>query len=248
MFGSFGMEAGRSSGAALRRLGFHGVGRSLCGLVILLALPLAAFHGLALLRALDARGAFAALVGALLGMLAADGITGLVHWACDTWGDERTPWVGPSLIRSFREHHREPRAMLEHDWIEVNREPAMAATVALVILSLPGIQRALEGQVFVYGFVCCFIVYAALANQLHCWSHVERPPRFVRVLQRCGLILSPVRHARHHRGACTRAYCISTGWLNPALDRFGFWRALERGIAFATGVQPRTAGRDERVD
>ena len=48
-----------------------------------------------------------------------------------TWGDDHTRWIGPSLIRSFREHHRDPRAMLGHDWIEVNREPAIAASVVV---------------------------------------------------------------------------------------------------------------------
>jgi len=219
------------------------MGQGLCGFAILLALPLAAVQLLTLFAALDARSALPALLAALLGVLAADAVTGLVHWACDTWGDEQTPYFGPSLIRAFREHHRDPRAMLEHDWIEVNREPAIAATAALLLLLLPGAQRALEGHAALQAFLCFFIAYSALANQLHRWSHVPRPPLAVRGLQRCGLILSPTRHARHHRAPYIGAYCISTGWLNPVLDLAGFWRLLERGVTRFTGIPPRDGSR-----
>jgi ubiquitin-conjugating enzyme E2 variant len=77
---------------------------------------------------------------------------------------------------------------------------------------------------------------------------VERPPRLVRGLQRCGLILSPAHHARHHRAPNTTAYCISTGWLNPALDLAGFWRKLERGVTRLTGLRPRATTPLETVD
>ncbi len=218
---------------------FRFPGRSLCGGAILLAIPLTAAHGAALLVSLDAGSLPPALAGLCLGALLADGLTGLVHWACDTWGDEQTRWIGPSLIRSFREHHRDERAMLAHDWIEVNREPAIAASAVLTLLLLPAAQRIFDGHTFAYAFVCSFIAYGAAANQLHQWAHMDRPPRWVRLAQRGGMVLSPERHARHHRGQQTSDYCISTGWLNPALDRSGFWRALERGISLFTRAQPR---------
>lgn len=218
---------------------FRFSGRGFCGGAILLAIPLTAAHGAALLVSLDAGGLAPALAGLWLGALIADGLTGLVHWACDTWGDDHTRWIGPSLIRSFREHHCEPRAMLGHDWIEVNREPAIAASVVLLLLLLPAAQRALDGHTFAYAFLCSFVAYGAAANQLHQWAHMDRLPRWVYLAQRGGVILSPERHARHHRGPRTSDYCISTGWLNPALDRSGFWRALERGISLGTGAQPR---------
>jgi hypothetical protein len=69
------------------------------------------------------------LAGLWLGAWAADLVTGLVHWACDTWGDERTRWLG------------------------------------------------------------------------------------------AGLVLTPERHARHHRPPHTGDYCIAGGWLDPALAR-----------------------------
>ena len=214
-------------------------GRLLCGGAILLGLPLAAAHTLHLIAGLDARNAGWAAVGALCGALAADGLTGLVHWACDTWGDERTRVLGPGLIRSFREHHRDPRAMLRHDWIEVNREPGVAAMLALLLISLPASQHALAGHAAAHAFIVALILYGAAANQLHRWAHADSPPRLVRHLQRSGLILSPARHAVHHQAPYASAYCISTGWLNPTLDAIGFWRRLERAITRLAGIRAR---------
>ena len=204
-----------------------------------LALALGVANAGLLLAALGPHTAIPAGLAALCGALVADAVTGLVHWACDTWGDERTRLLGPHLIRSFREHHRDPGAMLRHDWIEVNREPGVAAALALVLLSLPPMRAALAEHAALHAFLLALLAYGASANQLHLWAHAEAPPRPVRILQRCGLILAPEHHARHHRAPRTSAYCISTGWLNPALDALGFWRALERAITRLTGVRAR---------
>lgn len=183
------------------------------------------------------------LVGAgmAVGALAADFATGLVHWAFDTYGDERTPLVGPSVIRSFREHHHAPRALGAHDGLEVNGQPAIAASGLFALLALPGARVVLHADPFTYAFAWSLLAVGALGNQLHQWSHQTDPPRLVGGLQRAGWILSARAHARHHGGGHDRAYCIATGWCNGVLDAFGFWRALERILERATGIPPRAA-------
>ncbi len=207
------------------------------------ALPVAALlalgHGVQLAGLIEASNAISLIAGLLLGALAADGLSGLVHWACDTWGSESTPWLGPGLIHSFREHHRDPRAMLEHDWIEVNGEVAAAACAGLVVLTLAGSALDLRQYPFAYAFIVSSIGVSALANQLHQWAHTIEPPGLVRVLQRTRLILTPSLHELHHQSPHTTGYCISTGWLNPALDRAHVWRSFERGIEALTGERPR---------
>lgn len=222
--------------------------RRLSGILILLAIPLTAGHLASLAASFDGSGVVPVLFGLWLGAAAIDGLTGLVHWGCDTWGDEHTRWIGPGLIRGFREHHRDPRAMLVHDWVVVNREPAVAATAALLILATPAVHGLVVSHAAVYAFLCSFIAYGAAANQLHCWAHQDRPPAWIAALQRAGLVLSPERHARHHRAPRTSSYCISTGWLNPLLDAIGFWRALERGVSRLTGARPRAALPAEPLD
>lgn len=186
------------------------------------------------------------LAGAALGILCADFVTGAVHWACDTWGSERTPLLGQALIRSFREHHRLPRAMLGHDWIEVNGSAATAAALAWAIFTLAPAVPRLEMAPFAHAFFWALASVAPLGNQLHRWAHTRVPPRPVRWLQRARLVLSPGPHARHHRAPHTAAYCIATGWANPLLDAVGFWRGLERCIARVTGVAPRAASKSRK--
>ncbi len=231
-----------------RAVGQGRVVRALVATLMLAGIPLFAVFVSRNLVPLDARGALFALLGGVGGLLVIDLVTGIVHWACDTWGDERTPLVGPTLIRSFIEHHHMPQKMLEHDWIEVNREPALAVLIALVILTLPASERALEGQPLLAGFLASLALSGALANQLHQWAHMPRPPRLVRGLQRAGLVMDARRHARHHQPPHLQAYCIATGWLNPPLDALEFWRGLERQISRWTGEAPRTAGRSAGME
>lgn len=198
-------------------------------------------HGVDLVRNLGGGAGFAALAGLLLGAAAADFATGVVHWACDSYGDERTPAVGRLLIRSFREHHRHPRAMLAHDAIEVNGLPAVVVLLGLGVLALPGARDALHGSPFVHAFALALLAVSALGNQLHRWAHTAAAPRIVRGLQRRGWILSPHGHARHHRPPHASTYCTATGWCNAPLDAVGLWRGLERAVERATGAAPRTA-------
>ena len=68
----------------------------------------------------------------------------------------------------------------------------------------------------------------------------RRPaPAPIRALQRWGALLSPEVHANHHRAPFDRYYCITHGWLNPALTRLHFFRALEWFIVRTTGAAPR---------
>ena len=218
----------------------HSVAHVLCALGVAAAVPLHLVLTLRLVAGLDAAAGLPFLAGLALGALAADLFTGLVHWGCDTWGSARTPLIGPTLIHSFREHHVHPEAMREHDWVFVNREPAIAATVALAALLTPAGAGAIAGHPLLQGFLCAFIGLGAGANQLHAWAHAERAPGVVRWLQRRRLVLSPNAHARHHHAPNLDAYCISSGWLNPPLDAIGFWRGLERAIQAVTGVAPRS--------
>jgi ubiquitin-conjugating enzyme E2 variant len=212
-----------------------------CGLVLAVAAcgVLGAVHLAYWLSLLDVAAIVPALAGLLLGALVADLVTGGVHWACDTWGDEHTRWIGGGLIASFREHHRDPRAMLAHDWIEVNGQPAAGAAVGFGVLAWPDAREWIGDRAWLHAFVWSLFAVGALANQLHRWSHTVSPPRWVRRLQRAGWIISPRGHARHHRPPHTGNYCIATGWLNGPLDACGFWRALERAITRISGEIPR---------
>jgi plasmanylethanolamine desaturase len=60
------------------------------------------------------------LVIPVLGFIAADFASGMVHFLCDNFGTPETPWLGPSFIKSFRDHHTDPKGITRHDFLEVN--------------------------------------------------------------------------------------------------------------------------------
>ena len=49
------------------------------------------------------------LISIPIGILFMDFVSGLAHWAGDTWGNEYWPILGKSFIRPFREHHTDQK-------------------------------------------------------------------------------------------------------------------------------------------
>jgi ubiquitin-conjugating enzyme E2 variant len=57
------------------------------------------------------------VLGFILAQFIVDFVSGMLHWACDTWGHFETPIVGPTLIRSFRMHHVDPQDITRHGFV-----------------------------------------------------------------------------------------------------------------------------------
>ena len=203
-----------------------------------------------IIAALDLWMVLPATAALIAGVALADLITGVVHWACDSWGSEKTRWLGANLIYSFREHHHKPKAMLDHDWVDVNGGAAIAAFLGFLGFDyfIVGAGLASAGRgVVIASFFLGLVTTSAIANQLHYWAHTRGVPRVIAFLQKRDLILSRAQHAGHHRAPHMRGYCISTGWLNRPLDAIGFWRALEVAVGRLTGTQPRKDQEARRV-
>ena len=169
-----------------------------------------------------------------IGYLSADFISGLVHWAGDTIGDENTPVFGPSFVTPFRYHHVDPKEMTRHDFIETNGNNCIvvAPVLVLLLLATPHTMGWLFFACSVLAFTSWFVF---CTNQFHKWAHEDHPPGVVRALQRAGLILSPEHHAEHHASPQDKSYCITVGWMNPILNRTGFFRICE---AIVSRVHP----------
>jgi ubiquitin-conjugating enzyme E2 variant len=169
----------------------------------------------------------ASLVAALGAYLLADLLAGLTHWLADRFFREDTRWIGPLLIAPFREHHTDPGSIARHDFATVSGNSALAtAPLAVALRLLPEPANVPALALFVFGNVLTLALF--LTNLFHRWAHAPRRPPFVRWLHRTGLILTPERHARHHRGDHDCAYCVTSGWLNPLLDGLGVFPRLER--------------------
>jgi len=188
----------------------------------------------------------AIFLGGILGIIFSDFTSGVVHWAADTWGSLEVPLVGPTFIRSFREHHLSPTAMCDHDIIEANGDTVMIILPVLAFLgyknmlanSSDGIHTSSRDLLF-SSFWLMLSVGTALTNQFHKWAHMNKPPRVVEFLQSWWIILPKRIHNPHHRPPFDVNYCITTGWLNPFLTTIRFWRGAEAVISFFTGWIPR---------
>ncbi len=166
----------------------------------------------------------------VLGVLCADFATGAVHWFCDRFFDETTPVLGQALIRPFREHHVDPQGMVRHGLLELHGNSAIPVIAVLGAANLSESSPASPGGVALQLWLFSLCASSMATNQFHRWAHAPSVPGPVRWLQRHGVILSPERHALHHGGRFDRSYCMTSGWMNPLLDRIDFFGRIERGL------------------
>ena len=169
--------------------------------------------------------------------LAADLVSGLVHWTADTWFSETMPVLGRRFLRPFRVHHVNPDDFLKRDFVDCNGDVAML-NIPFLSLALLIPDTAIGGAVSLA--LMTFSVVSLPTNQVHQWSHMPSPPALVSWLQRRGVILSSDAHGSHHRAPYVANYCIATGWCNRGLTAIDFFPTCERLVSRITGLQPRS--------
>lgn len=181
-------------------------------------------------------GGWAALA-AVVGYLAADFFSGLVHWGFDTWGARSTPVLGPTFIVPFRVHHDDPKDITRHGFVATNGHNCLSTAPVLAAgLLLP---RDWEGTAPALAFILALCFGVFLTNQFHKWAHEDAPGPVVAWLQRHHVVLEPAHHAVHHTAPFHAHYCITTGWMNGLLDGVRFFRGLEWLVIRVTGARPR---------
>jgi Lipid desaturase domain len=175
-----------------------------------------------------------------LALVLGDFVGGLVHWAADTYFSEDTPVVGPALIKPFRQHHLFPRDICTHTFVSIVGNVCILA-VPLLLMCLYLLWVSQHG-LLAFAILCTTLMAAATVgtNVFHKWAHQENPSIGVRWLQRTRLILEPRHHQVHHTEPFEKHYCITNGWLNPFLNRVGFFRKLEAILGFL-GIEPTNA-------
>jgi ubiquitin-conjugating enzyme E2 variant len=183
---------------------------------------------------------------ALPSVLTVDLAAGLVHWFADTFLTPRTPWVGPTVIQSFREHHLDPAALARRDAVEASGQNCLVCLPLLAGALWAGAVGPVSPGLLA-GLIW-FTFGIAATNRFHQWAHADAVPGWVATLQRGGWILSPEKHARHHAGAHDRAYCVTTGWLNPLLDAVRFFGRLEGSIRWLGSRRRARFARSLRSD
>jgi hypothetical protein len=173
-----------------------------------------------------------ALVRATLVILLLDFVSGVVHWAMDSYGHPDSPVMGRIYIGPNIRHHRYPREFMARTYLQSSWDLLLVG--ALILAAAWALGR-------VSWEVWLFVVMGSNAILFHKWMHRTRRENgpVISLLHDLRLIQTPRHHARHHSGAKDTNYCVITVALNPLLDAVGFWRWLERAVALAFGVTPR---------
>ncbi|MGH8765216.1 MAG: fatty acid desaturase CarF family protein [Burkholderiales bacterium] len=158
------------------------------------------------------------LAAAPAGWLAADLLSGLAHWAFDSFGSVGTPLIGESFIRPFRAHHADPQEMTRHDFVETHGASCFAALPLLAAASLLSLDSRAG---ILWQALLLFTALGALAtNQCHKWAHMdeEQTPRLIAWAQRHRLVLPREHHRLHHMPPFDTHFCMSSGWLNAPFN------------------------------
>lgn len=204
-------------------------GVKLTGLTIVLVL-LAAL-GSDLISALERpRNLLIGPASVLIGYLAADFVSGTLHWFCDTFFNAKAPLIGQFLIQPFRDHHVHPHRITEYDLLSQDSSNYFIVLPPLLFAwSSGGPDPTSWLAVATHAALFGFAVGSIGTNLFHKWAHAEQVPVGVRWLQRHRLILPPEVHRVHHRDY-RRSYCVTSGWMNGILNAVDFFPQAERLI------------------
>jgi hypothetical protein len=152
-------------------------------------------------------------------LLVADLISGIVHWAEDTWGAPgRSKLLDKWIVLPNIDHHRRPGTMRQAKYWETNLVTVVLASLAACALVLMHVHA---WQAYL------IVALTSQSNQIHAWAHTQSAPSWVRWLQRFGILQSVRHHGEHHKRPYAFRFCAMTNFLNPVLDATGFWRGLE---------------------
>lgn len=178
------------------------------------------------------------VVGVLfLAYLAADFLSGFVHFLGDSFGDVNTPIVGKTFIFPFREHHVDQKAITRHDFFETNGHNCLVSLPVLLFIFFTFPPGMVSPLVFAsYLFLFALVLFVFCTNQFHKWAHEDEPNRIARWLQSKNIILTPTRHKKHHTFPYENHFCITTGWLNHFLETIRFFPFAKWALAKVPGM------------
>lgn len=152
--------------------------------------------------------------------IAADFITGIIHWWEDTYGNPNWPLLGKYVVEPNLVHHKQPNKLLEGSyWNRINTSFIAAAAIGAILWLL--------GLRFWQIYVC--LLFCTQGNEVHAMSH--RPDRitskFTEWMQKSGLFQNKRSHRWHHKAPYETNFCIMTDYVNPIVNKLDLWKKLE---------------------
>lgn len=148
-------------------------------------------------------------------LLVADFVTGVVHFLEDTM-----------FVSEFNlAHHKTP---LDHAVRKAS--DAYYLPFRMMVWSIFFGLGVAFASIRIEALLVSAFLFAS--PMIHGWAHgsqLNNPA--VRFLQAARLIQRPNGHRLHHSKPYDGGYCVLTGWLNPLLDRSGFWRVARKVVS-----------------
>jgi ubiquitin-conjugating enzyme E2 variant len=146
----------------------------------------------------------------------ADVYSAVLHAFFDKEESVRLPALGKSA-HGFQMHHDHPLASTRDQGLyRLFSDTVKAQWLAFGSALMLAQHTVLTGQLLVLKWLMC-----AYGTQLgHYWSHVhpDDRPLYVRILQRCHVLLPQKHHSAHHRPPYNKHFGIVSGLCNPVLD------------------------------
>ena len=188
------------------------------------------------------------VVSVAIGMYSADVMSGLLHWAFDTWFDE-TNVTFQRMIRIVREHHIYPQKVFNY---RVHEEVGLMSwfgllglgPACLAYIARTKSERTVESSALAGGLGYSLLVTFSL--EFHKQGHRFQRGRLIHALQAAHVVLSPKQHMKHHALEHDTHYCFVNGIGDLTLGKLGFFRFLESGMTALTGMKPRENDRQWR--
>lgn len=169
-------------------------------------------------------------VNIILLILITDLLTGTVHWWEDAYGNPNWKYLGKSVVIPNIEHHKTPRGFFKGNFVDRIK---LSLIIAIILGIIFYFLDVINWQV-----IFC-LAYGSLANEIHAITHRtdKENGKIICALQKIGLIQSRRMHGLHHTSPYDINYCVLTNYLNPILNKIGFWQKIETAISFF-GISP----------
>lgn len=101
--------------------------------------------------------------------MTADLLSGIVHWAADSYGSVDMYLIGKNLLRNFREHHIDPTAITRHDFVETNGDNFAVIIPVLAFIAYKFMYNSIEQIMLDYNWLMYLFllsVFVTLTNQV----------------------------------------------------------------------------------
>lgn len=166
-------------------------------------------------------------------ILIADFLTGLFHWAEDTYSTNN--WKEPLLSQVVLpniNHHKQPSAIAAMGNVFTRNYVSVFLFLCVFFV------------LFLIGFesldLFCIGLLASFGNEVHVWNHrkADQNNRLIQFLQDACLVQTRAQHNKHHVTPYDRYYCTLTNVMNAALESIHFWRIVERLLFVLFSLSP----------